>query len=157
MKLLNLASNNSFWRGIDYHHENRIISWKELAGNCYQGKVRGSGNAVYDVTIDTAHPRKSACNCPFAEGRRVICKHMIALGVVFDECNFHDVFTTADIEKILKGVYKTWDSDCKTQKYIKYYDTINQFEDRQCPEDCGAHSDVNKYSLEQWDTLHKKV
>ena len=43
------------------------------------------------------------------------------------------------------------------QKYIKYYDTINQFEDRQCPEDCGAHSDVNKYSLEQWDTLRKKV
>ena len=40
MKLLNLASNNSFWRGIDYHHENRIISWKELAENCYQGKVR---------------------------------------------------------------------------------------------------------------------
>lgn len=37
------------------------------------------------------------------------------IGVVFDECNFHDVFTAADIEKILKGVYKTWDSnlDCK--------------------------------------------
>lgn len=25
------------------------------------------------------HPRKSICNCPFAEGRRVVCKHMIAL------------------------------------------------------------------------------
>ena len=49
MKLLNLASNNSFWRGIDYHHENRIIAWKELADNCYQGKVRGSGSAVYDI------------------------------------------------------------------------------------------------------------
>jgi ABC-2 type transport system ATP-binding protein len=33
------------------------------------------------------------------------------IGVAFDECNFHDVFTTADIEKILKGVYKTWDSE----------------------------------------------
>ena len=32
------------------------------------------------------------------------------IGVVFDECNFHDVFTAADIEKSLKGVYKTWDS-----------------------------------------------
>lgn len=49
-------------------------------------KARGSGNAVYDVTIDTAHPRKSACNCPFAEGRRVICKHMIALDLgIFPE------------------------------------------------------------------------
>lgn len=25
------------------------------------------------------HPRKSICNCPHADGRRVICKHMIAL------------------------------------------------------------------------------
>lgn len=40
------------------------------------------------------------------------------IGVVFDECNFHDVFTTADIEKILKGVYKTWDSDLFSQ-YLK--------------------------------------
>ena len=79
VKLLNLASNNSFWRGIDYHHENRIVSWKELEGNCYQGKVKGSGDAVYDVTIDTAHPRKSVCNCPFADGRRVIGKNVVAL------------------------------------------------------------------------------
>lgn len=86
MKLLNLASNNSFWRRIDYHHENCIISWKELEKNCYQGKVKGNGGAVYDVTIDTAHPRKSVCNCPFAEGRRVICKHMVALDLgIFSE------------------------------------------------------------------------
>lgn len=79
MKLLNLASNNSFWSGINYHHENRVISWNELADNGYQGKVKGSGGVVYDVTIDVIHPRKSVCNCPFAEGRRVICKHMVAL------------------------------------------------------------------------------
>ena len=39
MKLLDLASNNSFWKGIDYHHENRIIDWKEVEKNCYQGKT----------------------------------------------------------------------------------------------------------------------
>ncbi|MBE5893665.1 MAG: SWIM zinc finger family protein [Lachnospiraceae bacterium] len=86
MKLLNLASNNSFWRGIDYHHENRIISWKELDKNCYQGNVKGSNDAVYDVKIDMVHPKKSVCNCPFAEGRRVICKHMVALDLeIFPE------------------------------------------------------------------------
>ncbi len=31
------------------------------------------------------------------------------IGVVFDECNFHDVFNTSDIEKILSGVFKSWD------------------------------------------------
>lgn len=86
MELLNLASNNSFWRGIEYHHENKIIKWKEIGNMCYQGKVRGSGSVKYDVMIDIEHPRKSKCNCPFAEGRRVICKHMIALNLkVFPE------------------------------------------------------------------------
>ena len=57
-----------------------------LRRECYQGKVKGSGSAVYDVTIDVAHPRKSVCNCPFAEGRRVICKHMVALDLeIFPE------------------------------------------------------------------------
>ena len=79
MKMFDLASSRSFWKGINYHHENRIISWKALEKNCYQGQVKGSNGAVYHVMIDPAHPRKSTCDCLFAEGRRVICKHMIAL------------------------------------------------------------------------------
>lgn len=43
------------------------------------------------------------------------------IGVVFDECNFHDIFTVNDIEKILSGVYKRWDSS-----FFHYY--IEQFE-----------------------------
>ncbi len=31
------------------------------------------------------------------------------IGVVFDECNFHEVFTPDDVERILSGVYHTWD------------------------------------------------
>ena len=42
------------------------------------------------------------------------------IGVVFDECNFHDVFTAANIEKILKGIYKTWDSNF-FQKYLEKF------------------------------------
>ena len=35
---------------------------------------------------DKVHPKKSVCNCPFAEGRRVICKHMVALDLgIFPE------------------------------------------------------------------------
>lgn len=79
MKLLDLASNKSFWRGIEYHHENRIMSWEKIDENRFQGKVKGSNDSVYAVMIDTEHPKRSVCNCPFAEGRRVICKHMVAL------------------------------------------------------------------------------
>lgn len=32
------------------------------------------------------------------------------IGVVFDECSFHDVFTAGNIEKILSGVWPSWDS-----------------------------------------------
>lgn len=79
MNFINLASNDSYWRGVDYHHSKRVNSWKQVGKYIYQGHVQGSNNNVYDVNIDVDHPRKSTCNCPFAEGRRVICKHMIAL------------------------------------------------------------------------------
>lgn len=29
--------------------------------------------------INIEHPRSSKCNCPHAEGRRIVCKHMVAL------------------------------------------------------------------------------
>ncbi|MDE7310722.1 MAG: ABC transporter ATP-binding protein [Eubacterium sp.] len=38
------------------------------------------------------------------------CSLKEEIGVVFDECNFHDVFTPQNIEKILSGVYHSWDS-----------------------------------------------
>ena len=43
------------------------------------GIVRGSEGTLYTTTIDLLHPRRSKCNCPHADGRRIICKHMIAL------------------------------------------------------------------------------
>ena len=42
------------------------------------------------------------------------------IGVVFDECNFHDVFNVSDIEKILSGIYKSWDSSLYRQ-YLKKF------------------------------------
>lgn len=32
------------------------------------------------------------------------------IGVVFDECNFHDMLTVNDICKMFKGIYQNWDS-----------------------------------------------
>ena len=42
------------------------------------------------------------------------------IGVVFDECNFHEVFTADNIEKILSKVYKSWDSSLYRQ-YLKRF------------------------------------
>ena len=79
MGLIEVASGNSVWRGMDYYNDKKVKSWKNAGDGIYEGIVSGSGDNKYMVYIDKNHPRKSTCNCPFADGRRVVCKHMIAL------------------------------------------------------------------------------
>lgn len=45
----------------------------------------------------------------------------------------------------------------RCQKYILYYDTIKEYLDNQCPDDCNKHSNDKKISLEQWLELVKKT
>ena len=39
---------------------------------------------------------------------------------------------------------------CKQKKFLKYYDTLKQYNDRICPNDCVEHTDEHKISLEDW-------
>lgn len=79
MGLIELASGNSVWRGMDYYNNKKVISWEKTGSERYDGIVSGNSATPYSVHIDKVHPRKSTCNCPFADGKRVVCKHMIAL------------------------------------------------------------------------------
>lgn len=79
MSLLSCASGTSIWRGYDYYKEQKVTAYDCLTDSQYMGIVRGSEGALYTTTIDLLHPRRSKCNCPHADGRRIICKHMIAL------------------------------------------------------------------------------
>ena len=76
MGLIDLASSNSLWRGIDYYQSKNVKKIKKISDDEYNSIV--SGTEEYNVHIDINHPRKSTCTCPFADGRRVICKHMVA-------------------------------------------------------------------------------
>ena len=76
MALIDLASSNSLWRGIDYFESNKVKEIEKINDNEYKSIVSGSSD--YNVFINLNHPRKSTCSCPFAAGRRVICKHMVA-------------------------------------------------------------------------------
>ena len=78
MSLISLSSGTSTWRGYEYYCNKKCESSEEIGMNLYIGKVKGNGS-TYDVCIDLAHPKRSTCNCPHAEGRRIICKHMVAL------------------------------------------------------------------------------
>ena len=79
MSILTVASFASVWRGYDYWEGKMVDSWKKISDSRFEGVVKGSDNNKYQVTIDLEHPRKSACNCPHADGRRVVCKHQVAL------------------------------------------------------------------------------
>ena len=79
MSLLRLASSLSAWRGYEYFKEKKVLAFNSLSSTEIEGKLKGSGDRPYEVFIDIGHPRKSKCNCPHADGKRIICKHMIAL------------------------------------------------------------------------------
>lgn len=79
MSIRTMASSKSAWRGYTYYKENKVLSFTQTGQDEYTGQVAGSGAVPYQVKINTAHARQCKCNCPFADGRRAICKHMVAL------------------------------------------------------------------------------
>ena len=76
MGIISLASGNSCWRGLDYYKEKRVVELNKINENEYSSFVKGTNN--YNVYLDIKHPRKSSCNCPLANGKRIICKHIVA-------------------------------------------------------------------------------
>lgn len=79
MGLIECASGNSVWRGYDYYKEKRVSRLIRTDDTVYSATVAGSDSNAYAVTIDATHPRKSKCNCPHADGKQIICKHMVAV------------------------------------------------------------------------------
>lgn len=79
MGLIECASGNSVWRGYDYYKEKKVSRLIRSDDTVYSATIAGSDSNQYNVTIDAAHPRKSKCNCPHADGKRIICKHMVAV------------------------------------------------------------------------------
>ena len=78
MGLLECASGASVWRGYDYYNEKKVKNLVETSAGVFTAEVIGTANEPYVVEIDVAHPRKSTCNCPHADGKRIVCKHMVA-------------------------------------------------------------------------------
>lgn len=78
MGLLECASGASVWRGYDYYKEKKVVSLEVTGENIYSATVAGSSSEPYSVELHINHPRKSKCNCPHADGKRIICKHIVA-------------------------------------------------------------------------------
>lgn len=56
-----------------------LVGWKTVEAGIYEGVASGSEGNTYTGHIDTGYLGKSFCNCLFAYGRRVVCRHMIPL------------------------------------------------------------------------------
>lgn len=79
MGLLECASRNSVYRGFDYYNCNKVKYFENISDGVYLGIVEGSNGNSYETCIDVNHPRKSYCNCPHANGKRIVCKHQVAM------------------------------------------------------------------------------
>lgn len=78
MGILECASGASAWRGYDYFKEKRVTDIEQIGTNIFSAKVSGTSSEPYSVELNIDHPRKSKCNCPHADGRQIICKHIVA-------------------------------------------------------------------------------
>lgn len=81
MGIISLASGSSCWRGLDYYKEKRVVELNKINENEYSSFVKGTNN--YNVHLDIEHPRKSLCDCPLANGKRIICKHIVATYFIY--------------------------------------------------------------------------
>lgn len=79
MKLLNSSSYASISRGYDYAISDQVLLVDKVTDTSFDGLVRGSKEAPYNVHIDIEKIRRSTCDCPFTQGNKKICKHMIAV------------------------------------------------------------------------------
>jgi uncharacterized Zn finger protein len=76
MGIISLASGASCWRGLDYYKNKRIKNLKRISDYEFTSTAIGTNN--YDIYLDVLHPKKSTCTCPLANGKRIICKHIVA-------------------------------------------------------------------------------
>ena len=78
MGILECASGASVWKGYDYYKNEKVLWLDEIGEDIFYAEVSGSEDNVYQVELNINHPRKSKCNCPRANGKRVVCKHIVA-------------------------------------------------------------------------------
>lgn len=129
MGILNIASNNSIYRGYCYCEEGKVISCERISINEYSGKVKGSNITPYDVLINIDHPKMSSCSCLFANGNR-ICKHMVALyfyALPEELKEYEECLESEDEEYDEYDIDSEYDECCEEYYNNRYNEYDNRF------------------------------
>ena len=113
MGMIDIASRQSVWRGLDYYKQKKVLSCKANEDGTYEGDVAGSDDKKYHVHLDMTHPRKSTCDCPLANGKRIICKHIVAMSFCVDS-------SEADRFKNEKTNYASEEEERRAKQYDRY-------------------------------------
>ena len=79
MSIISVASGQSVYRGYEYAQEKKVLQMEQSAEGVIKATVAGSNSSNYEVIADIAHPRRSQCTCPHAAGKRIVCKHIVAV------------------------------------------------------------------------------
>lgn len=79
MSILTVASGQSVYRGYEYAQAKKVLRMEQVGEGVIKANVSGSDDSTYDCVVDIAHPRKSHCNCSHAAGKRIVCKHIVAV------------------------------------------------------------------------------
>ena len=75
---LNVRAAHLFGADMIITTRKKVKNLTETSSGVFTADVFGTASEPYVVEIDIAHPRKSTCNCPHADGKRIVCKHMVA-------------------------------------------------------------------------------
>lgn len=125
---------NSRAKGLEYFKEKRVSNVEKINDNEYKGIVHGT--ADYNVYLDLLHPRKSTCNCPYANGKRIVCKHKIALYFTINPLEAEEY--EKDLIASAKDYYDNYErdhmfdndeDDYYDMRYSNYYDYDEEDDD----------------------------
>ena len=116
MGIVSSTSGTSLWRGYEYYKDKKVKSFVKLSNDEYEGIIAGSRTEPYQVKINISHIRQSKCNCPHADGKRIICKHMVAL--------FFTAFP-AEADKYIKQVEEYEREEAEREK--EHYEEIKKY------------------------------
>ena len=116
MGVTSSASSSSCWRGLDYYKKNKVTDLEKINDNEYMSNVVGS--ETYTIYLNVEHVRKSTCNCPLANGKRIICKHIVA---TFFTAFPDEAINFEEEQEKLHEEYENYQEKLynKTQSYIK--------------------------------------
>lgn len=134
MSILTKASQNSRYRGYEYYINGKVLSCEKINAYEYEGTVKGNMEEPYKVRINLDKTLSSACDCPFANGKK-ICKHMVAV--------FYTVFP--DEAQEYNAEYRKY-SKAYSKKYYygnchDDYDDYDDYDD-DCDEDYDEFEDM---------------